>query len=368
MNIMRRARKQTTLLATVALAAAIPLTAVAEAETPPTLERVLDDDLRKRLRGRPTDAVSDKLISASAKMYALAKDALARGEAKAALAALGEDPEKPLNFAKIKLDSLFVDRETLVLGEALSALGRHKEALEAFVIALEKAEVLDVGLQAARGLRKTLQALERPAEELRVTEALLGVRGVSRRPELLLAKARALKGIGQPEDAARQAWRLMLAYPTATASTEAEILLKQLKSEGTEIPTTNGRLELARVRNLIQDRAFSRAKAALTAFEKAYPKLALAAEMQRLELLHRQRKRTEERALLEKMHRRGLRRDNGPKVLYRLARLAMKRNDNTKAIDYFDELQKRFPRSSLARRGAYLAAWLPYNEGLFMKA
>ncbi|MEO1337519.1 MAG: hypothetical protein AAFV29_17880, partial [Myxococcota bacterium] len=294
---MRRVCRQTILLATVTIAAVTSPSLAAESTT---LDVVLDDDLRRRLRGRPGEAGDPKLISGSAKMYAEAKEALARGEAKAALTALGDDPEKPLKLSEKARTSLFVDRETLVRGEALSALGRHEEALEAFIVALDTAQVLDVGLQAARGLRKTLQALDRPKEELRITEALLGVRGVSRRPELLLAKARALKRVGKSEDAARQAWRLMLAYPTAATSADAEVLLTQLKAAGVQMPTTNGRLELARVRNLIQSRAFSRAKEALAAFEKDYPKLQKAAEMQRLELLHKQRKRSQERALLEK--------------------------------------------------------------------
>ena len=337
------------LMVGVALVPAFPRSSAAAV---PTLRNVLDKKLPDRLRGRTEAADSKKLLPGTAQPYAHARAALADGQPALALTAL-----------KGKRSALFADREALVRGEALAALGDHQAALNAFLTALESAEVLSVGLDAARGLRRTLNALGHRQAELTVTEALLGIRNVANRPQLLLAKADALAALNRSEDAAAQAWRLMLAYPTSSVAAEAEALLKKLESAGTEIPTATSRFELARIRNLISARAYKKAEQAIQRFEKTYPKLEHAALMQRIELLHRQRKRDDEKVLLEMLYRRGLEADDGPKVLYRLARLAMYKDDNDTAIKYFDELKRRFPRSGLAREGMYLAAWLPYDSG-----
>ncbi len=320
--------------------------------TAPPLEKVLDAELPKRMRGRTRPAGSKALLLGTARPLAKATEALGRG-----------DPEAALKALEGSRSDLVLDREALLRGDAYSALGKHESALAAYATALEHAEVLDIGLDATRGLRKTLRVLEMREEELTVTDALLDVRNVDHRADLMLARAQALFALGRHDDAARQAWRVMLDYPTAGVSQEAEVLLEELSQKGVEAPTTPGRLELARIRNLIRAGAFKRAERALEAFEKAHPDMDKPALMRRLDLLRRQGRRSEERTLLETLYKQGLSSDEGPMVLHRLASIAMKEDNNPLAIQYFDELESKFANTSLAREGAYLAAWLPYNSG-----
>ncbi len=329
---------------------------VAFADDAPDLAVVLDRQLSRRLRGRPSPAGAKKLIYGSAKPYAKARELLSRGEAAGALKAL-----------KAARNDLLVDREALVRGEALSALGDHAGAVVAFATALEHAQILGVGLDAARGLRKTLRALDRRKEELTVLEALLDVRNIDHRPDLLLARIQAYRALGRHQDAVEAAWRLIHAYPTSAVVREANGVLSALKKKGFEPPKSDERTEQHRIRNLIRARAHDEAQAAIAGFEARYPELQSDATMLRLDLLNRTRKRDEERALLMKLYRAGLGRSEGPKVLYRLARSAMRQDDNPKAIKYFDELRRRFGRTSWARDGEYLAAWLPYSDGDYLE-
>ena len=340
----------------VTVAAATPACAAPPPVAAPDLDVVLDDELPKRLRGRAQAAKAKKLIYGSAKAYAKAKASLAQGQ-----------PKRALTDLKGRRTDLFIDRESLVRGEALSALGDHPGALKAFSLALDRAETLQVGLDSARGLRKTLHALKKPEAELKVTDALLGIRNVDNRPDLLFARAMALEALERSEEAAGQAFRLRNAFPAAAVAPKADAMLQRLQSAGAEVPSVDESTELNRIRNLIRARAYRKAETALKAYETSYPKNASAALIQRMELLRRKRARTEERALLTALNKKGLDSRIGPKVLYRLARLAMIRDDNVTAIKFFDELSRRFRRSSLAREGEFLAAWLPYNAEQYLE-
>ena len=324
----------------------------ANADSKPTLKTVLDKDLRRRLRGRQQPANSKKLLYGTAKPYAKAQALLSQG-----------DPTGALRALKGGQSALLADREALLRAAALAARGDQAEALSAYVTALELAETLDVGLDAARGLRRTLHALDKSAEELVVLDALLDVRNIDNRSELLLARAHAYRALKRKKDAAEQAWRLARAYPTSPTAKRAETLLASLSKAGVKAPVPSEWDDRKLVRNLIRARAFDTAETALAAYEKQYPKRKDTALMLKLDLLKRRRDRDQEQAILTELYNNGLKRGNGPETLYRLARLAMGEDNDDLAIKYFDELTKRFERSRWAHDGEFLAAWLPYNNG-----
>lgn len=328
------------------------LAASADALAAPSLDIVLDGRLAERLRGRTQPASSPKLLPGTAVPYAVAVKALGQGE-----------PVRTLEALKGTRFGLLADREALVRADALSALGDHRGALAAYLTALDKAEILDVGLSAARGLRKTLRVLGNREAELKVIDALLDVRNVDYRPQLLMTRAEALVAVNRKQEGAAQAWRLLQAFPAADVADAAKALVDRLRAAKVPIPPADGRTELARIRNLIQAGAVDEAERALASVSEKHPSLAREALMVRLALLEKQNKRDDERRILASLRKTGLDNQDGPTVLFRLARLAMADDDNPQAIAYFDELAERFPDSPHTREGQYLAAWLPYNSG-----
>lgn len=210
-----------------------------------------------------------------------------------------------------------------------------------------------------------LGELGRRDRQLAYVDALLTVKRIARRPNLLLKRAELLKAKGEREAAAAEAWRLMLDYPTHSAARRADTLLRDLKRRGVKLPTSSARLELARIRTLIRARAWSRAEKAIEEMEAKHPKLKRALTMKRAQLHKARRQRPEEVAVLEKLYAEGLTDDDGPAILERLGRLAMNLDDNGAAIARFDELVKRFPESEARESAQYLAGWIHYDLGQF---
>lgn len=294
----------------------------------------------------------EKPLPGSARPYAQAKKALARGRPQDALKAL----------ARSKFD-LLRDREALVKGDALLALGRKKAAKKAYLEALENAQLEHTALLAARGLVNVLGQLEQRKKQLEYVELLLTYRRIARKPSLMWKKAEILRSLGRNEEAAVAAWRLMLDYPTARSAKSADRMLRELKRKGVKVPTTSDSLELSRINNLIRSRSFDRAESAMKVLEKRNKKLKKHLTRLRAKLFEKQRKRAEEREILEGLVKAGLEGLDGPEILFRLGRIGMATDDDKLALQWFDELEKRHPDSSEAAKGAYLAGWIPYNSG-----
>ncbi len=293
----------------------------------------------------------------SAEHYAEAKRLLARGRAAESLKALAK-----------KKNSLIPDREALLRGDALLALGQREQAREAYLFAHEHGELKIVRGRATRGLINVAKLTKRYEEHLRFIDVLLADKSVRQRPSLLLERATLLERAGQRKAAAEAAFRLQVDYPASKVAREAEVLLDRLAKKGVSPPVTSARVALVRAKNLFRDGAWEQAEDALSALAEKHPELELDVELARAELLQKRGKRSEELEVLQRLYRTGLDAKSGPDVLDRLARLSMKRDDNELAMKYFDELTERFPESSLAPEAGFFSAWLPYNGGDYGEA
>lgn len=289
--------------------------------------------------------------------YAEAKRLLARGRASEALKALAK-----------KKSSLIPDREALLEGDALLALGQKEQARQAYLFAHEKGELRLVRERAARGLINVAKLTRRHEEQLRFVDVLLADKSTRQRPALLLERATLLERTGQKKAAAEAAFRLQVDYPASRVAREAEVLLDRLVKKGVEPPVTTARIALVRAKNLFRDGAWEQAEDALAALLEKHPELELDIELARAELHNRRGRRAEELEILQRLYRTGLEKKTGPEILDRLARLSMKRDDNELAIKYFDELGERYPESRLAPEAGFFSAWLPYNGGDYKDA
>lgn len=316
-----------------------------------------DEDPARLIAYRPQAADRLTPLPGTARPYAEAKRLLARGEPTAALKAL-EGARPPL----------LADREALLRGDALLALGKKEAAKAAYLEAIQLAQVESVALLAARGLVDVLGQLRDHEGQLAYVDALLTVKNVARRPNLVYSRAEILRSLGRYEEAAQAAWRILLDTPTAPVARNAERLLRGLKARGIKVPATSARLELARIRTLTRARAFVGAEQAIAELEKANPELKRALTMKRAELAQAQRDKAGEAAILQGLLREGLTEDDGAAILLRLGQLAMSADDDAGALGYFDLLREKFPKTRERREGQYLAGWIPYNAGDFPQA
>lgn len=307
-------------------------------------------DVVTRPAGSPT------LLTQSAAPYAEAKRLFARGQASAALQALGK--------AK---GELFADREALLRGDALLALGDQKRAKVAYLEAIERSQLEEVSIAAARGLVSVLGLAKEHEEQLLYIDALLEKPSVSRKPNLLLQRAGVLADLGRAQDAADLTARIVRDFPGTRVSEQAAALLEKLrKQRGVKVPGTTPRVELVRIRNLVAAEDWRRAEAEMAKLEKAQPKLKSAIDLQRAEMFRRRRMRDDERAVLLQLYAdRTLGPEDRGEVLFRLGRVALATDDGVSAQRWFDELARDHPADPSAVEGQYLASWVPYNTGDF---
>lgn len=291
-------------------------------------------------------------LPGTARFYAEAKALMAKGE-----------PAAALKHIKGQSGGLLEDRMALLRGDAWLALGDKAKAKGAYLEAIGGAQAESVALLAARGLVDVHAQLKDPEGQLAYVDALLTVRKIARRSRLMLTRAQVLRALGRHEEAAAQAWVVLLDYPTGQVAKDAELLLQNLKKRGVKLPASTTRIELARIRNLIRSRAWGPAEKAIEALEKSQPSLRRALLMKRAELYERRRFRDDERVVLAKLYEEGLTEDDGPAILFRMGRLAMSADQDAQALAYFDELKTKYPNASERDQGEYLAAWIPYNSG-----
>ncbi|MCK6552248.1 tetratricopeptide repeat protein [Myxococcota bacterium] len=349
-------------LAPSASAAPVPLAADgARGDVAAGPERTLDPSRLLDLKVR--EAGSASLLEGNVKAYAEARRLLARGQAAAALKALGtvEDP-------------LFVDRRALLRGDALLALGDAKKAREAYETALVESQLDDVSLAAARGMVAVLGVLKDKPEQLRYLDAILDAPNVARKPNLLHQRALILRDLGRGAEAAEVAWKVARDYPASPVAEQASTLLKELSKKGTKIPVSSARIELGRIRRLIAAGEYSRAEAELKKLEKqkpdkSMPKLDKAIALERAEIFRKKRQRGDEYDALHALYVAGeLEADEETEVLKRLGKAALARDDAANAQKFFAELEAKYPNDPDAVEGQYLAAWIPYNAGDYEQA
>lgn len=310
-------------------------------------------------------------LEAEGRRFAEAKRLLARGRAAEALDRLGANTS-----------ALLADREHLLRGDALLALGRRDAALAAYKRAAEETTIDALRTRALRGEIATLGQSGRRAEQLVLLERLLKVKGVDRRPQIELERAEVLAQLGRAKDAVDAAWRLHLRQPGTKVAAQADALLERLAAKGAAVPEATAKVELARVQALVRQGQTKRAAQALDQLEKKTPELALEIGLERAELLRRDKRRVDEIAALEALQRRVEAEAAGPKpkldakrrdaLLYEIAerlgksRLAIDRTDE--ALAAFATMKALEPRKTRTVEALFLAAWIPYNKGRYAEA
>jgi soluble lytic murein transglycosylase len=300
-------------------------------------------------------AGSTSLLPLSARRYGQAKKLLARGKPSQALAAL-----------KGSRAQLLQDREALLRGDALLALGNKQQAKEAYLAALTTAQIKSVAIGAVRGLIDVLGQTGERDQQLVYLDALLAQSNVPRRANLLLQKAELLNALERKDEAAAICWRMFLDFPSAPATRKAMQLLERLKQKGIKTPSTPFNLELLRIKNLIASSSFNEADRAMNALLKKAPGLAVEIELERAEIHKKKREKGLEQQVLERLIvQKKVSGAVEAKLLSRLGRIAMSRDENEQALDYFDRLRAKFPSDRDAIEGQYLAGWILYDGGDF---
>lgn len=322
----------------------------------------------------PTPEFDAKAVLAAlerdGKAYAEARRALSLGRASQVLELLkGRDPE-----------GLLADRESLLRGDALLALGQKAQAKEAFQKAHDHAKGESVRLRAARGLVSALGQLGEREAQLAAIDELLAVRNISRRPTLMLERANLLARMGRNKEAADVAWRVVLDYPATHTAAEASGILDRLRKKGVAAPASSGRIELARAQQMARAGEYARAAAALDQLAASLAKapadgkgerdveLADAVAVEKAEVFRLQRNRGSEIAALEALAKKPLSDATKLDVLDRLGRAYLAIDDHAKAVKWFDAMKAEYPRKTKTTEAQFLAAWSAYNRGEFVVA
>jgi len=296
------------------------------------------------------------------KIYAEARRALASGR-----------PGETLRLLRVHdATSLLADREALLRGDALLALGQKPAAKDAYQLAHDQAKNEAVRQRAARGLVAALNQLGDRTGQLAAIDELLAIRGVARRPSLLLERAALLARMGRNKEAGDVAWRIMTEFPTQRVADEARDLLTQLKKKGVASPVSSGRMELSRIQRMTRSSEPSSALAPLDALEKSLADakdtetaLLDAIALERADVYQRTKNRTNEIATLTALSTKKLDDANKLEVFDRLGRAYLAIGDTINATKWFDALKEAFPRKTRTVDAQFLSAWTMYNDGNF---
>ncbi|MBK8013145.1 MAG: transglycosylase SLT domain-containing protein [Deltaproteobacteria bacterium] len=307
----------------------------------------------------PTPANHETLLSMDAEASALAAGAakMARGRPKEVLALLA--PVAP---------RFLTDHLKLLEGEANLAVGDIAAAAAAFSMAAEHAQTQSTKRAALSGLLDVYEQEHQHEKVLDTVDLLLSEKSSAQRPDLLLRRALALKGLNRDEEAGEAAWRVVIRDPTSTEAESAQRLLRTLQRRHVKVPVDADQLEIAHIQELIRDRAYARAEASISALARRRPKLKATLTMQSAEILRRQNKKKEEEALLRALCSTGAPFDERPQALFRLGRIYLGADRDDDAIRAFDELKATYPSTPSAAEGEFLAGWIPYNAGNYAEA
>lgn len=307
----------------------------------------------------PARANNPTLLSMDAEASALAAGAaqMARGRAKEALALLA--PVTP---------RFLTDHLKLLEGEANLAVGDIAAAAAAFSVAAEHAQTHVAKRAALSGLLDVYEQRQQHKEMLEHVEVLLSEKSSAQRPDLLLRRALALKGLGRDEEAGEAAWRVVVRDPTSTEAKSAQRLLRTLERRHVKVPIDADQLELAHIKELIRERAYARAESSINALARRRPKLKATLTMRSAEILQRQNKKKEEEEVLRTLCATGESFDERPQALFRLGRIYLGADRDDDATRAFDELNALYPTTASASEGEFLAAWIPYNAGNYAEA
>lgn len=317
------------------------------ADTPPS-----PAEIARRLRPTPKPAQRRGLAHGTARPYVAARRALARGEASQALVALRDAS-----------GNLFADREALVRGDALLALGESGAARKAFLRALEAAQIPSIARAAVKGLAQTHISENNPRSAAAYLEVLLARASRSRKPALQLELARAWRR-ADPKKAAALAADLALEHPARSEGRAAEALLEALAKRGVPRPVPSLEARIDRAEALVEARALDKGEAALGRLPAKHPRIRYL------------------RARIAERRGQGERADTGYTALLgprtpdpvavdalgRLARRRLRADENDQAQKHYDALSARTPGTREAIKAEYMAGWIAYDAGRYADA
>lgn len=295
---------------------------------------------------------------AAAAVWACSTSALADGPAKDDAAPLARAVDaarrgEPVETLKLLADAPgpWPDRVALLQGRAFAALDEPEAAVRAFHAAA-KSSVPAVRASARRGLVDAWGVLGQHQRRLEAIEAWR-----LRSPRDRWAQVTSWLATGNLRRAVIGLRELRLRHPGAYLE-EVDARAGALAARGHRAkPWTGPELE-RRIRGLIASGHLRRA-------ERELETKRLGARRRRLlaaDIAHRRGQRDRERRWLESLFEAAPRGPDGDQVLWRLAKLEMNADRNPQARRRFEQLKKHFPQSKLAVEGAFLSAWLHYND------
>ena len=313
------------------------------------------DALTGRLRVGAVAAGQTELLAGSAQALAAAVGALSEGRPGGALDAL----MKPHG-------ELFQDREALVRGDALMALGEASAARAAYEAALGAARVPSVAKAAVRGLIEAHTRLGHLESAERHIEALLAASPAwSERPRLLLAQARLYTETGRLDEALLLCQRVLFEHPGSRDAPSAEALVVTLTNAGGKVASPSERTRRRHLRALIEAGMLDEAASVYARLDRRDPRVRLLGAR----LAARKGDDARADAMLRELTGASVPDRTALEALDRLARRRLRADDNEAARALFDRLVARSRKKDRRARSAeYLAGWIPYDAGRYDEA
>jgi len=306
-----------------------------------------DLELPSSLRVDPRPAAKAKLLPIDAAPLADARAELSRGRAAAALERLKGVRDGPL-----------ADRAALVAGDALTALSQPEAALDAYGMAVDRAQTTGVRVTAARGVVEALDLLERPKARLAWIEALRSVEPAS--VDLRLAHAEVLTELGE-HGAADGLLRSVIVDRPTSAHAEAALMIRRRIP-----PPLRGELRTNDlIRKLENELAAGEPAAAMRTLELVTGLEPRRARLLRWKWARGAGHRSQELELIDTLLEDDPDGRGADALWLRRGRLALNADRTDDAVAAFDEAVRRFPRTREAVEAAFLAGWSRYDEGAY---
>jgi soluble lytic murein transglycosylase len=288
-------------------------------------------------------AGSAQLLRLDVRRLGQAQAALDAGRPTVALRTLGDDDPAGLE-----------DRARLIRGLSALAVGEWDTARSALREAERSALVPSVRRHARIALLDTYRQAPDHSARLALLERI-----DSSRASHLYQRAESLIALGRKDEARALLRRIAIERPASTLDDDAQRRLKQLGA-----PALTPAERRRRVDGWL-------AAGDATAAAREAAQLKLGARERRLldwRIAQARGQRSAAQSILLELYADQPGGADGDEVLWTLGKQALNADDNAQAQARFDELVRRFPASSHAAEAAYLAAWIPYDDGDFAAA
>ena len=313
--------------------------------------QALREKVLARLEIKSSPAGTSALLSGSARPYVEARRALSKGQ-----------PTQALEHLVHNHGSLFADRESLVRGQALLALGQTQEAIESFEQALNQAVLPSIAENAVEGLATAYQRLEQLRRANVYLDTLVEHRGRrSPNPRWLLSKAEIQAASGAHQEALNLASTIITKYGSSRQVAAARSLEAEMVEKGAERVIPFEELILTQADTLRRQRKYNEATVLLNKLEPNNPE----AKFLRARMLSSRGKHEDAERIYEQLTEPEVPDDIAAEALYLLARRQLKIDDNDAAQRIFERLMERAPRDSKARIAEFKAGWIDHDADRF---